>query len=212
MATKLLQQLERAILLIAVPREQKALPLSGEEEPALWVHHHHQRCSLSLLSDCLTLVSTPARQLQGLGPSRIILTSLHKVSHNKFVTFYSRATYVNYIVPSPIVTVSSDPSLIQTVGTNVIIFCTVELGPAMAVSDLPLVAVDARLVLNKTRDIPTIREQDATSFTYTAVVRSFQLNDSGEYVCRATVSPQSPSPYITGTGTQEGTAFIGIGM
>ena len=40
---------------------------------------------------------------------------------------------------------------------------------------------------------------------------SFQLNDSREYICGATVSPKSPSPYITGIGSQTGMAIIGIG-
>ena len=103
-------------------------------------------------------------------------------------------------------------SFYDTNGTNVIVLCTVELSPPVTESELSLLRVDAHLTHNGTRDIPTNREEHGTSFTYIAVVRSFQADDSGDYVCTATLSPLSPSPYITGNGTLTGMASASIGI
>ena len=119
-----------------------------------------------------------------------------------------------YAVPSPSsVTVASDPSFIESTGLHVIVLCTVKLSPLVTESEVSLITVSARLIHNGTRELlPTMSARQGTTYTFSALIQSFQRIDNGEYVCTATVSPHSSSQLIIGNGTRTGMADISLGM
>ena len=94
--------------------------------------------------------------------------------------------------------------------TNAIVLCTVELGPTVTESELSLLRLDVCLTHNGI-PWPIVREENGTTFTYITVVRSFQEYDHGDYVCTASLSLLSPSPYVTGNGTLTGVAAVSTG-
>ena len=95
--------------------------------------------------------------------------------------------------------ISNPPGPIRSVGTDVTLTCTVELGPAgVLLSDLSLLMVEAQLSRNETAVTLTDPNVSGTTFTYTIQLGSFGRNDSGNYTCAATVRPQSTSMYLTG--------------
>ena len=114
-------------------------------------------------------------------------------------------SYILLSVPafSTMVT-SSKPNPIRPVGSDVILICTVELSSAVNI----LVTVNVQLSdpagSPLTTTIPSI---SGSTYTSTAIVRSFGRDQSGNYICTATVStpllfytnsrPQSVSTYIT---------------
>ena len=91
---------------------------------------------------------------------------------------------------------------IHPVGSSIIVFCTVELGPSILESELSLVIVDAWLSRDGTPltllTDPTVTD---TAFTYTTQFNSFGRSDSGNYTCNATVRPKSQISYLKGNGT-----------
>ena len=118
---------------------------------------------------------------------------------------YSPLTIVPY--PSS-VALSSDPVSPIIVGSAVTLTCTVELGLAVVDSDLSLLMVEAQLTRDGTTLTLTGPKVTGTTFTYTIQLDSFSRNDSGKYICTATVTPQSTSSYLTGSAVLSKTAII----
>ena len=118
-------------------------------------------------------------------------------------------------VPSPysvIVSSYSSPSLTERTGIHGIVICTVELSPHVTESEVSLITVSARLIHNGTREhLPTMSAPKGTTYTFSALIQSFQPNNNGEYVCTATVSPHTSSQLIIGNGTRTGMAVISLG-
>ena len=80
-------------------------------------------------------------------------------------------------------------------GSDVTIHCTIEWAPTVMESELSLLMVDAQLFMVRnevTRNLSlTSPGISGTTFTYTTVVNSFSLNDSGNYSCVASIRPSS---------------------
>ena len=107
-------------------------------------------------------------------------------------------------------TITSDPvSPIQSVGADITVTCTVELGPSVVESDLSVLMVDAQLSRDGTPLTLTGPTVAGTTFTYTIQLNSFGRTESGNYTCTATVS--SSSSFLTGSGSQSGTARVTVG-
>ena len=119
-----------------------------------------------------------------------------------------------HAVPSPSsVTVASDPSFIESTGLHVIVLCTVKLSPLVTENEVSLITVSAQLIHNGTRELSlTTSALKGTTYTFSALVQSFQQNNNGEYLCTATVSPQASSQHIIGNGTRTGMAVISLGI
>ena len=109
------------------------------------------------------------------------------------------------------VTVTTIPDTISTAGTNISVFCTVELGPVVLESDLSLLLVYTQLSRDGTTLALTGPTVVGTKFIYSFQIKSFTACDNGNYVCAATVSPQFASPYIIGNGTLTGQATVVVG-
>ena len=113
-------------------------------------------------------------------------------------------------VPNPmVVAISSDPvSPVRPVGSAVTLTCTVELSPAV---DVPVIVntvwtgPDGLTTTNTAQPVM----DSATTYTSTAMVNSFGRDQSGVYNCTATVS--STSSFLTGSGSQSGTARVTVG-
>ena len=72
---------------------------------------------------------------------------------------------------------------------------------AVLPSDLSLLVVNASLT-RPDGDVLDLSNPmiSGTTFAYTTQVNSFGDSDIGNYTCTATISPQSTSTYLTGTG------------
>ena len=96
------------------------------------------------------------------------------------------------MLPPNSVTVTSDPvSPVRPIGSAVTLTCTVELSPSV---DVP---VTVNTVWTGPAGFMTTNTAQplmgsTTTYTSTAMVNSFQRNQSGNYSCRATVSSSSP--------------------
>ena len=108
-----------------------------------------------------------------------------------------------------IVAISSDPvSPIRPVGSNVTLTCTVELSPAV---DVPVTVntvwtgPDGFMTTNTAQPVMG----STITYTSTTMVNSFGGDQSGVYNCMATVS--SSSSFLTGSGSQSGTARVTVG-
>ena len=71
--------------------------------------------------------------------------------------------------------------------------------------------MDAQLSRDGTTLALTGPTVTGTRFTYSFRMESFTSCDNGNYVCTATVSLRSPSPYVTGNVTMTGQAIIAVG-
>ena len=105
------------------------------------------------------------------------------------------------LVQRPAVTLDSEPISPVSLQSDVTLSCTVELGPAVSQSDVPLLTVDAQLSRDGTPLALTGPTVTGTTFTYTIQLDSFGRSDSGNYTCTATVRPQTTSTYLTGNET-----------
>ena len=92
-------------------------------------------------------------------------------------------------------------------GSNVTLTCTVELSPVV---DFPVTVNTVwtgpdGFMTNDTAQVV----ESTTTYTSTAMIRSFGRNQSGTYTCTATVSPDSPSVSSSAySGTLEITSGI----
>ena len=112
-------------------------------------------------------------------------------------------SYNVIIVPDP-----QSVTVAALSGSDVIISCTIELGPAVMQSELSLLMVDAQLSRDGTPLAMTNPTVSGTSFIYTTQLNSFGSNDSEKYTCTATIRPQPTSTYLTGMATMSDTARI----
>ena len=112
--------------------------------------------------------------------------------------------------PSSVTVTSNTPSPVR-VGSNVMVTCTVELGPAVVDSELSLLMVDTKLSRDGSPLSLTVPTITGTTLAYTIQFNSFERSDSGNYTCTATVTPQPSSTYLTGSGEMSGTARITTG-
>ena len=108
------------------------------------------------------------------------------------------------VVPSPASlmltrTSSEGNSEIQIIGSDMTLTCTVELNSAIVVSDISLLTVEAQLSRDGTPLTLTGPTVTGTTFTYTRQFESFGRNDSGNYTCMTTITPQPSSIYLTGS-------------
>ena len=87
-----------------------------------------------------------------------------------------------------------------------------ELGPSVVESDLSVLMVDAQLSRDGTPLTLTGPTVAGKTFTYTIQLESFGNDDIGNYTCTATVRPQPPSTFLTGSGEQLDTAELIIGI
>ena len=94
---------------------------------------------------------------------------------------------------------SNPPSPIQHIGTNVKINCSCDIGPS-----LPAKYVDVGIIVSISLRDPAGQQLTTTApsvsgsvYTSSAVISSFQWDQSGIYSCRARVSTQSS--FIVGT-------------
>ena len=103
--------------------------------------------------------------------------------------------------------ITSEPvSPIQSNGSQVTLICTVELSPAV---DVPVtVYVWLTDPAGNPLIITTIPKSGST-YTSTAMVRSFGREQSGVYTCSATVN--SSSPYLTNSSLKSGMAYVTVG-
>ena len=106
-------------------------------------------------------------------------------------------------------TITSDPvSPIRPVGSDVTLTCTVELSPTV---DVPVTVntvwtgPDGFMTTNTAQPITG----STTTYTSRAMVRLFGRNQSGVYICRATVS--SSSPFLMNSSLIFGTTNITVG-
>ena len=98
---------------------------------------------------------------------------------------------------------------VRPIGANVTLTCTVELSPAV---DVPVTVNTVwtgptRLMSNNTAQ-PVMGSATMATYTSTAIVRSFERDQSGNYTCTATVS--SVSPFIT-TSSLSGVTSVTTG-
>ena len=105
---------------------------------------------------------------------------------------------IYYVVPAPsFVTITSDPvSPIRPVGSDVAVTCSVELSPTVDVS-----AVNILIHLTNPSGslLPATSLLLDSTYTSTAMIKSFNRNHSGVYTCEATLN--SGSTYLTESGT-----------
>ena len=117
------------------------------------------------------------------------------------------------LVPPPTsVTITSDPvSPIRPVGSDVTLTCTVELSAAVDV------AVTVNTVWTGPAGFMTTNTAQpvmgtTTTYTSTAMVSSFGRDQSGDYICAATVSPKPSSLFLIRGGSQLRIVNVTTGM
>ena len=96
-------------------------------------------------------------------------------------------------------------------GSNVFVNCTVKLDPAVMESELSLLMVDVQLSRDGTP--PTLSDPTVTgtTFTYTTQLNTFGRNDSGNYICTATIRSQLISTYFIQSSALNDTFRVTIG-
>ena len=108
---------------------------------------------------------------------------------------------------------SSDTSDVVTVGTGIILTCTLVFNLAIVASDVSLLMVDTQLSRDGTLLTLTGPTVTGATITFTTQFNSFGKSDSGNYTCTATVAPQPSAIYLTGNETvQSNTVNIRAGM
>ena len=106
-------------------------------------------------------------------------------------------------MPSPTVTLSSVPTGTIAAGSIVTLTCTVTMNQAVRESDLSWLMVEARLTRPDGTMLSLLNPViSGTTFTFTTRLSPFGRSDAGNYMCRATVRPQtSVSSYLTASNT-----------
>ena len=103
-----------------------------------------------------------------------------------------------FSVPTPSSLILTTSSEAAVVGSDITLTCTLVLNPAIVGSENALLTVNAQLSRDGTPLALTGLSVTGTTFTYTTMVNSFGMSDSGHYTCNATVRPLSTSLYLTG--------------
>ena len=95
---------------------------------------------------------------------------------------------------------SNKDNPIQAIGSDVILTCTVELSEVVVESNVT--EVDVQLTRNGDYQNLTGPTVNGTTFIYTTQLNSFGRNDSGNYICNATIVPNRPNnTYLTVNGS-----------
>ena len=129
-----------------------------------------------------------------------------------YISYLSILLCFNAVLGQLSVSMNSDPvGLIQTLGSDITLICTVELDSAIVESDLSLLIVDAQLSQDGTPLVLTDPTVTGTTFTYTIQLDSFGRSDSGNYTCTATVRPLPTSTYLTGSSQDSSTIEVTAG-
>ena len=119
-----------------------------------------------------------------------------------------RKLYIHFVVPAPhSLTLTSTPaSPIRPIGTNVTLKCTAELSPLV---DVP---VTVNVQLTDPSGSPLITTPPAVSgstYTTIAIISSFGRNQSGDYICTATLI--SVSLFLTNSQPQTAVNNVTVG-
>ena len=136
----------------------------------------------------------------------VIMSKISKLVH---CVYYSLSLLCPLVPPPTSVTITSDPvSPIRPVGSDVTLTCTVVLSTAVSVE------VDVSTAWTGPDGLETINNAHSvigstTTYTSKAMINSFGRDQSGNYTCTATVS--STSSFLTGSGSQSGTARVTVG-
>lgn len=101
---------------------------------------------------------------------------------------------------SNILLLSNKPNPIWPNTPKVTLTCVVKLNAHVA-EDLSMLEVDVQFFRNTIPLAPADLQLNSTTFTYTMYLDSFVRNDSGNYMCRATVTPHENSTHLTGNIT-----------
>ena len=116
------------------------------------------------------------------------------------------------LVPIPVsVLITSSQANPVTVGSTLVINCTVELSPVIMDSDLSLLTVDVQLSRDGIALIPTNSTVALPTFTYIKELESFERNDSGNYTCAAVIRPKLTLTYLTESDVLSNTTRITSG-
>ena len=123
-------------------------------------------------------------------------------------------SFLSTVAPPASVSISSNPPNPISDMSTVTVTCTVELNNlAILQSELSLVIVEAELTIPSGATLSISNPMiSGTTFTYSTQLNSFERSDSGNYVCTATVRPQSTATYLTGVGMLSNTIIITVGM
>ena len=121
-----------------------------------------------------------------------------KVSHIIINSYHNNhvSRYFCSIVPITGVAIASDPTLTDPIieGTPLSLTCTVEMDAVQLVdSDWQL--FDLQIALFRD-DSEVITIGNSTNLTYAHQIASFNLNDSGNYTCKATARAHPSSVFI----------------
>lgn len=104
--------------------------------------------------------------------------------------------------------VSSEPNPVEPVGSTVTLTCTVKLSKAVdypVTVDTEWTGPDGFAVSNTAYAV----QGDATTCASTVRVNSFGRDQSGEYLCRATVN--SSSSFLIGSAQRSGRTRVTVG-
>ena len=101
------------------------------------------------------------------------------------------------------------PDPIWPIGSNVTLICTVELSPAVDVAVTVNTVWTGPAGFSTTNTAQPVMGSN-TTYTSTAIVRSFGREQSGNYTCRATLTFESS--FIEASGPKSGIAFITTGI
>ena len=129
--------------------------------------------------------------------------SCHSFSYKYYDLFVSPP------VPNPTILVTSIPaSPIHPIGSTVALTCTVELSSAVDVS----VTVNVQLTAPSGSPLTTATpSMSGSTYTTIAMVNSFGREQSGVYICNATVDLVTANPLIIGGVRVTGMGTIGTG-
>ena len=123
------------------------------------------------------------------------------------LSFFHMFLYL-IVVPTPTVSITSNPTGIITVGSSVTLTCTVVLDSSVDVPVTVSTVWTGPDYFN--RNIMAQQMGSTTTYTSTVMVSSFGREQSGDYTCTATVS--SASPFITSSMSSSSTTRVTVGM
>ena len=115
-----------------------------------------------------------------------------------------------YAVPSPTITITSDPIGIISVGGAVTLTCTVELSPSV---DIPVKVLTVFTGPTRFLTTPVAQPNTGSNTTYTSTTRvsSFGRDTSGEYACIAYARSLTTSSFITSSNASTSTTRVTVG-
>ena len=111
-------------------------------------------------------------------------------------------------------TITQDPTGTPYVGGNVTLKCLIQLNNTVD-SSVTVAVVwstsDGVAITNTSRYVVSPVTDSFPSYNATLHLSNLMMNDSGNYTCNATASPDPPSPFIVSSGRQSGMLNITVG-